>query len=118
MKTEVQELLKGIAAGQDLNIKDIFTEFPEIFNEKFSTEKLMQVCENYRLEYKNLKGDHSERLKVLRRALKSKSLDGLIVPKADEFQGEYIAKRSERLLWLSGFSGSAGQAIVLAKTAS
>ena len=29
MKTEVQELLKGIAAGQDLNIKDIFKEFPE-----------------------------------------------------------------------------------------
>ena len=40
-------------------------------------------------------------------------LDGFIVPRADEHQGEYVAARSERLKWLTGFSGSAGTAIVL-----
>src|SRR5207247_356483 len=40
-------------------------------------------------------------------------LDGFMVPRADEHQGEYVADRSARLKWLTGFSGSAGVAIVL-----
>lgn len=38
---------------------------------------------------------------------------GLIVPRTDSFQGEYVAACDERLYWLTGFSGSAGYAIVL-----
>ena len=44
-------------------------------------------------------------------------LDGFIVPRADEHQGEYVPAHSERLMWLTGFSGSAGAAIVLANQA-
>ncbi len=40
-------------------------------------------------------------------------INGFVVPKVDEHQGEYVAPRSERLEWLSGFSGSAGMAIIL-----
>ena len=40
-------------------------------------------------------------------------LDGFIVPKADEYQGEFVAPYAERLKWLTGFTGSAGVAIVL-----
>jgi Xaa-Pro aminopeptidase len=45
--------------------------------------------------------------------LEARELDGFVVPRADEHQGEYVAPRSERLKWLTGFSGSAGVAIVL-----
>jgi Xaa-Pro aminopeptidase len=55
----------------------------------------------------------SERLQALRGELKRRGLDGLIVPRSDEHQGEYVAPRSERLAWLTGFTGSAGMAVVL-----
>lgn len=57
------------------------------------------------------------RVALLRQWLKENGLDGFIVPRADEHQGEYVAPRSNRLRWLTGFSGSAGVAIVLARSA-
>lgn len=53
------------------------------------------------------------RIATFRKELKRRDLDGFIVPKADEHQGEFVARRSERLQWLTGFSGSAGSAIVM-----
>lgn len=44
-------------------------------------------------------------------------LDGLIVPRADEHLGEYVPPGAERLAWLTGFTGSAGIAVVLADQA-
>ena len=55
----------------------------------------------------------AEKLAALRAELKQQGVDGFLVPKADEFQGEYIPARAERLAWLTGFTGSAGQAVVL-----
>ena len=43
---------------------------------------------------------------------KQSKLTSFLVPKSDEFQGEYIPADKERLLWLTGFSGSAGAAIL------
>lgn len=54
-----------------------------------------------------------DRIAALRKELKRRDLDGFIVPKADEHQGEFVARRSERLQWLTGFSGSAGSAIIM-----
>ncbi|HEX9702960.1 MAG TPA: M24B family metallopeptidase, partial [Rhodospirillales bacterium] len=54
-----------------------------------------------------------ERLRALRAELSRRGLDGFIVPRSDEHQGEYVARRSERLAWLTGFTGSAGVAVVL-----
>src|SRR5581483_6887807 len=42
---------------------------------------------------------------------------GFIVPRADEYQGEYVPRRGQRLAWLTGFTGSAGMAVVLADRA-
>ena len=56
---------------------------------------------------------YSDRLARLRKELHRQNVQGFIIPKADEHQGEYVAPRSERLEWISGFSGSAGMAIVL-----
>src|SRR5260221_914634 len=53
------------------------------------------------------------RLAALRAELAARSLDGFLVPRSDEHQGEYVPKRAERLAWLTGFTGSAGQAAVL-----
>jgi Xaa-Pro aminopeptidase len=53
------------------------------------------------------------RLERLRKGLAARGLDGLIVPRADEHQGEYVPPRGQRLTWLTGFTGSAGLAIVL-----
>jgi Xaa-Pro aminopeptidase len=57
------------------------------------------------------------RVAALRRELGNQRLDGFLVPRADEYQGEYVAPYAERLLWLTGFSGSAGLAIVLKRKA-
>jgi len=54
-----------------------------------------------------------ERLRRLRTELTGRGFDGLIVPRADEHQGEYVPPRGQRLAWLTGFTGSAGLAIVL-----
>ena len=59
----------------------------------------------------------AERAAALRAKLKELSLDGFIVPHADEHQSEYLPKSAERLAWLTGFTGSAGTAIVLADKA-
>ena len=56
-------------------------------------------------------------LSALRQELARQSLDGFIVPRADEHLGEYVPPSSERLAWLTGFTGSAGLAVVLASTA-
>lgn len=62
-------------------------------------------------------GGRRSRLEALRQALAMRGLDGFIVPRADEHQGEYVAARAERLDWLTGFSGSAGLAVVLPERA-
>jgi Xaa-Pro aminopeptidase len=57
------------------------------------------------------------RLKALRAELSRLDVDGFVVPRADEHQGEYVPLRAMRLAWLTGFTGSAGQAVVLAERA-
>ena len=54
-----------------------------------------------------------QNLPKLRQALKDAGLDGFLVPHEDEYQNEYLPDCNERLMWMSGFTGSAGAAIVL-----
>ena len=58
-----------------------------------------------------------ERVGRLREWLDRQGLDGFLVPRADEHQGEYVAAGSERLRWLTGFAGSAGVALILRERA-
>src|SRR5499427_5666409 len=57
------------------------------------------------------------RVAALRAELARRGLDGFVVPRADRFQNEYVPPCAERLAWLTGFTGSAGAAIVLADRA-
>ncbi len=53
------------------------------------------------------------RVGELRSELARRGLDGFVVPRADRQQNEYLPERDERLAWLTGFTGSAGAAVVL-----
>lgn len=57
------------------------------------------------------------RVERLRAAMREAGVDAFLIPRADEHQGEYVARRAERLSWLTGFTGSAGMALVLADRA-
>ncbi len=57
------------------------------------------------------------RLAALRDQMRAEGLDAYIVPRADAHQGEYVAACDERLAWLTGFTGSAGMAVVTADEA-
>ena len=54
----------------------------------------------------------ADRVARLRARLAEAGLDGFLVPRADEHQGEYVPEGAERLRWLTGFTGSAGAALV------
>lgn len=56
-------------------------------------------------------------LSDLRAELAARNLQGFIVPRADEHLGEYVPANAERLAWLTGFTGSAGLAVVLPERA-
>jgi Xaa-Pro aminopeptidase len=57
------------------------------------------------------------RLAALRAELARLGVDGVLVPRADAHQGEYVAPQDERLQWLTGFNGSAGFCVVLPASA-
>jgi Xaa-Pro aminopeptidase len=61
--------------------------------------------------------DIPARVAALRAELARRGLDGFVVPRSDEHQGEYVPRRAERLAWTTGFTGSAGLAAVLAERA-
>jgi Xaa-Pro aminopeptidase len=63
------------------------------------------------------RAESAKRVERLRAELKRRGLDGLMVPRADRQQNEYLPASEERLAWLTGFTGSAGAAIVLAERA-
>ena len=56
---------------------------------------------------------NSDRILALRAHLTGLGVDGVLVPRADEHLGEYVPAGAERLAWLTGFTGSAGLAVVL-----
>jgi Xaa-Pro aminopeptidase len=57
------------------------------------------------------------RVAALRTELARRGLTGFIVPRSDRHQNEYVPASEQRLAWLTGFTGSAGVAIVLMERA-
>ncbi|MBX7248045.1 MAG: aminopeptidase P family protein [Caulobacteraceae bacterium] len=55
----------------------------------------------------------SKHLPRMRQAMAAQGLDGFLVPHEDEHQNEYLPAANDRLAWLTGFTGSAGAAVVL-----
>ncbi len=59
----------------------------------------------------------TQSLAALRGEIARLGLDGVLVPRGDAFLGEYVPPSAERLAWVSGFTGSAGLALVTAARA-
>src|ERR1700749_4019201 len=57
------------------------------------------------------------RLSALREEMARRNLRGFVLPRPDQQQNEYVAPSEERLAWLTGFTGSAGMAMVLTNQA-
>ncbi len=79
--------------------------------EAWSVNKLCN-CEDI-VNGETLLRPHHPKLDALRRVMAEMGLDGFLVPRADEHLGEYVPPCAERLAWLTGFTGSAGLAVVL-----
>ncbi len=54
-----------------------------------------------------------EKIKKLKKLLKKEKIDGYLIPKNDEFFGEYVSKQNDRLKYITNFSGSFGLSLVL-----
>ena len=59
----------------------------------------------------------AERVAAVRAWLETNNLDAVIIPHEDEYLGEYVPAHNERLHWLTGFTGSAGVAVITRETA-
>ena len=56
--------------------------------------------------------DNAQKLRELRQILKAEGLDAFLVPHANEYQAEFPPECARRLTWLTGFTGSAGMAVI------
>lgn len=63
------------------------------------------------------KSEGPARVAALRARMSDLKIDAFIVPHSDEHQNEYLPARAERLAWLTGFTGSAGAAVILTEAA-
>ena len=61
--------------------------------------------------------DTGERVARLREVMTRLNVGALLVPHADEYMNEYVPPCGQRLAWLTGFTGSAGLAVVARKAA-
>lgn len=57
------------------------------------------------------------RIEALRAAFDGDGVDAVLIPRADDFQGEYVPPSAERLAYMTGFTGSAGMLLVTRTTA-
>jgi Xaa-Pro aminopeptidase len=55
----------------------------------------------------------SRHVPLIRQAMAEQGLDGVLVPHEDEHQNEYLPAANDRLAWATGFTGSAGAAVIL-----
>jgi Xaa-Pro aminopeptidase len=54
-----------------------------------------------------------EHAPLIRAAMAAQGLDGFVIPHEDEHQNEYLPAANDRLAWATGFTGSAGAAVLL-----
>ena len=54
-----------------------------------------------------------QKIGAIRQYMKNENLDAFIIPRADEYLGEYVPEHNQRLMWCSNFTGSAGTVIIL-----
>jgi Xaa-Pro aminopeptidase len=111
---EIRALIAGVNAAPRETDPD---DWLNLFDRKHLTDSLRFQLKALRDELASLSHapvvpDHAARLTALRSELVRRGLSGFVVPRSDEHQGEYVPARADRLAWITGFTGSAGLAIV------
>ena len=115
---EVEALVRGVAAASVLGRHWVRLVHPDAEVRGTLAERLEALRQVHAEAPDGIDTpQQATRLAALRDELARRGLDGFVVPLSDEHQGEYVARRSQRLAWLTGFTGSAGMAIVLAERA-
>jgi Xaa-Pro aminopeptidase len=118
----IRNIIQGVAAGPSydgaIGDPDAWTQLigsniPKVLVNALNSELALVKKNDDGLSFTPHPSTHAKRLAVLRQELKTHNITGFIVPLADEHQGEYVPKHSQRLSWLTGFTGSAGMAIIL-----
>ncbi|MDI1229351.1 MAG: aminopeptidase P family protein [bacterium] len=108
---EVKETLRGInAAPADLGEPQRWARLFQTNDNAETVQQLAALKENLAANQNNVQQD---KLADLRAEMAKRGVDGFYIPRADEFQGEYVPARAERLAWITEFTGSAGYAVVL-----
>ncbi len=110
---ETRELVAGVAAAPEGFEPEAWIDLVCPGAEAELREHLAALLTEIRADNNEEPANFPARLEALRKQLKRARLTGFIVPHTDEHQGEYVAPCSERLTWLTGFTGSAGTAVVL-----
>ena len=113
---EVRDLLAGVLAAPEGEDPEAWMDLVATTPEEALKARLRDL--KHRLAAESDFGleagaDHAARLAALRAELERRGLHGFLVPRSDEHQGEYVPLRAQRLTWLTGFTGSAGTAVVL-----
>ena len=115
---EVEALVQGVAAAAVLDRHWLRLIHPDAETNGALAERLEALRQAHAEAPDGIDAPQiADRLAALRAELARRGLDGFVVPLSDEHQGEYVARRAQRLAWLTGFTGSAGMAIVLAERA-
>ncbi len=114
-ESDVSSLIKGVAAAPPSSSRD---EWINLITEKPSSALTSALQDRLNAAMQSnggLDGEptHPERIAALRAEMAHVGVDGFIVPRTDAHQGEYVSVNAERLAWLTGFTGSAGSAVVL-----
>lgn len=118
-EADTDNLIRGIAASAFDIASDGAADILQTLIPDVAPSELRQRIERERHATASVTGNRAgvQDIARFRRQLEERDLDGFLVPVADEYQGEFIPPCTQRLRWLSGFSGSAGLAIVLAEKA-
>jgi Xaa-Pro aminopeptidase len=125
---ELRQIVHGVAAAPPASDRDgwmrLVADRPspqlhQVLNSMLERARAQQERDVSRREdawdhgWNEARGARQRRLSALRAQMRKRNLAGFVVPRTDEHQGEYVPARSERLAWLTGFTGSAGTAVIL-----
>jgi Xaa-Pro aminopeptidase len=109
----VKDILQGIlAAPEDTAAPDLWLKLFKTTPE--AAEQLKALKEKLAAAETDVRQD---KLADLRAEMAKRGIDGFFVPRADEFQGEYVPECASRLAWITNFTGSAGSAVILKEKA-
>ncbi len=115
--SEVRTIIAGVAAAPEGTDPEAWLTLIDPVGHGDLRNQLRVLLNRFKAIQTGQEAEVGERLDALRAELARMKLDGFVVPRTDEHQNEFVAAHSERLCWLTGFTGSAGTAVVLADRA-